>query len=405
MLSDLTQWLGAHTQWLGVAIFLVSLTESLAVAGLVVPGVFLLFAFAALAASADMSLLEAIVWAFCGAVIGDLLSFALGRWFHQDIRRLSLFRRHPQWIDRGERFFRRYGWVSVVLGRFIGPIRPIIPLVAGMFDMPAWRFVAINLLSALAWAPAYLIPGYLIPGYSAGRAARWAVPPLFWNQALSIAVGAVIVVGGSLYLLRLQRRWSALAAAAVCLLALLVLSANQSALAIFSDTLVSSRQFLQLPGSERLALLHPSLLLVTLPIAALLLLLRQWGAVSLLLLTLAFALLLDWIIGLSLIAATSSLVLAVLGALLVICNRERPFWWRASWLLYPLPFLALLLGNLLQYEALEPLELLRALLCAASASLLACWLIERFGPLPRPPRTARWAIALWPYLVVAWLLW
>ena len=136
-----------------------------------------------------------------------------------------------------------------------------------------------------------------------------------------------------------------------------------------------------------------------------LLLLRQWGAVSLLLLTLAFALLLDWIIGLSLVAATSSLVLAVLGALLVICNRERPFWWRASWLLYPLPFLALLLGNLLQYQALEPLELLRALLCAASASLLACWLTERFGPLPRPPRAARWASALWPYLVVIWLLW
>ena len=29
MLSDLTQWLGAHSQWLGLAIFLVSLTESL----------------------------------------------------------------------------------------------------------------------------------------------------------------------------------------------------------------------------------------------------------------------------------------------------------------------------------------------------------------------------------------
>ncbi len=400
MLSDLTQWLGAHTQWLGVAIFLVSLTESLAVAGLVVPGVFLLFAFAALAASADMPLLEAIAWAFCGAVIGDLLSFALGRWFHQDIRRLSLFRRHPQWIDRGERFFRRYGWVSVVLGRFIGPIRPIIPLVAGMFDMPAWRFVAINLLSALAWAPAYLIPGY-----SAGRAARWAVPPLFWNQALSVAVGAVIVVGGSLYLLRLQRRWSALAAAALCLLALLVLTSNQSALAIFSDTLISSREYLQLPGTERLRLLHPSLLLVALPIALLLLACRQWRALSLLLLTLGFAVLLDWVVGLSPLAATSALVLSLLCALMVICNRGRHFWWRASWLLYPLPLIGLLLSNLLQHEALGPLELLRALLCAASAGLLACWLTERFGPLPPAPRALRWLIALWPYLIAIWLLW
>ncbi|WVM94032.1 hypothetical protein ULG90_10265 [Halopseudomonas pachastrellae] len=182
MLSDLTQWLGAHTQWLGVAIFLVSLTESLAVAGLVVPGVFLLFAFAALAASADMSLLEAIAWAFCGRSF-DLLSFALGRWFHQDIRRLSLFRRHPQWIDRGERFFPALRLGERGAGPFHRSYPPHHPAGCRHVRHAAWRFVAINCCQR--WSGPR---PYLIPGYSAGRAARWAVPPLFWNQALSIAV-------------------------------------------------------------------------------------------------------------------------------------------------------------------------------------------------------------------------
>ncbi|MEB3735217.1 hypothetical protein ULF88_16685 [Halopseudomonas pachastrellae] len=327
MLSDLTQWLGAHTQWLGVAIFLVSLTESLAVAGLVVPGVFLLFAFAALAASADMPLLEAIAWRSAARSLVICSALLWGAGFIRIPPPVAVS--PPPAMDRPRRAFFPALWLGQ---RGAGPLHRAYP----PHHPAGCRHVRHARLALYRHQPAIstgLGPGLpdtrLLSG--TGRALGGTAAVL--ASALSIAVGAVIVVGGSLYLLRLQRRWSALAAAAVCLLALLVLSANQSALAIFSDTLVSSRQFLQLPGSERLALLHPSLLLVTLPIAALLLLLRQWGAVSLLLLTLAFALLLDWIIGLSLIAATSSLVLAVLGALLVICNRERPFWWRASWAL------------------------------------------------------------------------
>ena len=36
------------------------------------------------------------------------------------------------------------------------------PLVAGMLEMPAIRFYSINILSALAWSPFYLLPGYFI---------------------------------------------------------------------------------------------------------------------------------------------------------------------------------------------------------------------------------------------------
>jgi len=46
-----------------------------------------------------------------------------------------------------------------LFGRFVGPVRPVIPAVAGMMQMPAGRFLAVNVASALVWAPAYLLPG------------------------------------------------------------------------------------------------------------------------------------------------------------------------------------------------------------------------------------------------------
>ena len=399
MLAGLTDWLASHQQWLGIAIFLVALTESLAVAGLVVPGVFLLFAISALAASAGVSLTEAVLWAFAGAVIGDLLSFGLGRWFHQDIRRIPLFQRNPQWIDRGEHFFRRYGWLSIVLGRFIGPIRPVIPMIAGMFDMPAWRFVTINVLSALAWAPAYLIPGY-----TAGHAAHWAVPPLFWGQALNLTAGAAIVLAGCVYLMRWQRRWSPLAAAGLCLLALLVLILQQHTLDVFSNTLIDSRTQLQLPVLPTLGQPQPEVLLLMLPAPLSLLLARRWGAAGLFATAMAITFGLTRLAELPTASSIAALITAALGVIIVLCNRGQPFWGRVSWLLYPLPLLALLDSNLLLQQVAVPLAMLSSLLCASSAVLLASWLVQRANPLPPLPGLSRLLVALWPYLIAGWLL-
>lgn len=400
MLVELTSWLAEHQQWLGLAIFLISFTESLAVAGLVVPGVFLLFAVSALAAGGGMSLTIAVMWAFSGAVLGDLISFFLGRYFHQNIRGFGPFVRNPQWIDGGERFFRRYGWLSVVLGRFIGPIRPIIPMIAGMFDMPVWRFIAINLTSALIWAPAYLIPGY-----TTGRAAQWAVPPFFWSQALSLLIGAAILISCCLYLLKLQKRWSCLVAAACCLLSLLTLGMNQRALAIFDSTLVSSADHLRLPGDNHTLILTPQVLLVVVPIIALLLLARRWNHAAMQVFSLALALSMSWLINLTGGASINALLTAILCALVVNCSRNQRFWVRSAWLLYLLPLVLLIASNVLEHQQFLPLDMLRSLLVGISASLLACWLVERVSPMTRLVPMQRLLIASWPFIAAAWVLW
>lgn len=135
-LDSLTGWLSANPQWLGLAIFLVACIECLAIAGIIVPGTVLLFAVAVLAGSGAFSLGETLLLGFLGGLVGDALSYTVGKYFHQNIRRLPLLRHHPEWIGSAEAYFQRYGIASLLVGRFIGPLRPMLPMVAGMFDMP-----------------------------------------------------------------------------------------------------------------------------------------------------------------------------------------------------------------------------------------------------------------------------
>ncbi|THG79419.1 DedA family protein, partial [Pseudomonas sp. A-1] len=183
-LDSLTAWLGAHPEWLGLAIFLIACIECLTIAGIVVPGTVLLFAVAALAGGGALTLWQTLLLGYAGGLLGDALSYALGRRFHEDIRRLPLLRRHPEWLAQAEFYFQRYGVISLLLGRFIGPLRPMLPTVAGMLDMPLPRFAAVSLVAAAGWATAYLLPGWMT-----GAALRLPLPEGFWWQAGVLAGG------------------------------------------------------------------------------------------------------------------------------------------------------------------------------------------------------------------------
>lgn len=145
-----------------VIIGTIALVESLALIGLLVPGVVLITASASLAGHQGLAPATVILVAFFGAIIGDGLSFWLGYTQREKVNRLWPLSRYPEWIDHGERFFRRYGTFSVFLGRFVGPVRPVIPMIAGMLQMSPRIFTLANLLSAILWAPAYVLPGYLL---------------------------------------------------------------------------------------------------------------------------------------------------------------------------------------------------------------------------------------------------
>lgn len=194
----LTDWLALYPEWLAFALFLTAFLESLALAGIIIPGVAILFAIAALAGQTSMPIATALLWAGAGAVAGDGLSFALGRQFHGRLDRLWPLNRYPGLITKGERFFQSHGGKSVIIGRFVGPVRPIIPLVAGALLMPWRRFLAFNLSSAVGWAPVYVLPGYLV---GSAMASDIEPPPHFYPVLL---ISLLILTAVYLLFIRFQ---------------------------------------------------------------------------------------------------------------------------------------------------------------------------------------------------------
>lgn len=159
LIRVLIAWVGLHPYLAGLVIGIVAFGESLAFVGLVVPGALVLFGAGALIAGGSLAFWPIALAATSGAILGDGVSYWLGYRYREHVRELWPISRYPQLLERGERFFLDHGGKSIMLGRFAGPVRPIVPIVAGMLGMPPLRFYLTNVLSAVAWAPAYLLPG------------------------------------------------------------------------------------------------------------------------------------------------------------------------------------------------------------------------------------------------------
>ena len=135
------------------------MTESLAIVGLIVPGVAIMFGIGALIAAGAIEFWPAFAWAVAGAVVGDVSSFLFGFHFRDRITNLWPFTRYQESLEQGQAFFTKYGGKSVAFGRFFGPVRAVVPLIAGTMGMRPWRFITASILASLVWAPAYLAPG------------------------------------------------------------------------------------------------------------------------------------------------------------------------------------------------------------------------------------------------------
>jgi len=153
--------LAGHPHWAGLFVFLVAALEAVVLAGYVIPGAMILVAVGGIVGVGHLPLLPILAWATAGAIAGDGFSYWLGYRYRETLAGRWPFSRYPDLMAQGEAFFRRHGGKSVVLGRFLPVLRPIIPTVAGILGMPPRRFYPANALSALVWAPLHILPGVL----------------------------------------------------------------------------------------------------------------------------------------------------------------------------------------------------------------------------------------------------
>lgn len=158
---DLLNWVSANPGWAVLLIFFVAWAESLVVIGILLPGIFLLFGIGAFIGLGVLDFYPVWIAASVGAFLGDVLSYVVGYRLREHLTDFWPFSRHPRMLARGEAFFRRHGAKSVITGRFVGPLRPVIPATAGMLAMPPRKFLGVAVPACILWAPAYLLPGML----------------------------------------------------------------------------------------------------------------------------------------------------------------------------------------------------------------------------------------------------
>lgn len=158
-IQPVLDWVSQHREWAGLMIFAVAAGESLALVGMVIPGVAIMLGVGTLIGLGALDLYSALIWAALGAIAGDGISYWLGKHYNQQLKHMWPLTRYPELITRGEVFFLKHGGKSVVFGRFFGPIRAIVPAIAGILGMSPLRFYLANIISALAWAPLVILPG------------------------------------------------------------------------------------------------------------------------------------------------------------------------------------------------------------------------------------------------------
>jgi membrane protein DedA with SNARE-associated domain len=184
-------WIAAHPGLALGLLFAASLLDALFIVGAFVPASIFLFGVGALVALGSLDLWHTTTIAVAGVLIGDGISFWLGRHYRERLFQLPLLQRHPQFVARGRAFFERHGGKGVWLARFLGPVRAVTPAMAGAAGMPVWQFFLIDVTAAYPWALIYILPGVLF-GASMGLAAEVAT-------RLAALLVLIFVLGGAIF--------------------------------------------------------------------------------------------------------------------------------------------------------------------------------------------------------------
>ena len=157
--QQLVEFVRLHEAWAAPIVFLLAFGESLAFISLLIPAWAALVGIGVLISSGNLNFWPIWIAGSIGAALGDWLSYWIGLKLGPPVAHVWPLSRHPELLPKGETFVKRWGPVAIFIGRFFGPLRASVPLVAGIFRMPFWEFQIANFVSAFVWAGVLLTLG------------------------------------------------------------------------------------------------------------------------------------------------------------------------------------------------------------------------------------------------------
>lgn len=159
---EIVEFARTHQAWAPPLVFALAFGESLAFISLLIPALAALVALGAVTGAGGLSFWPIWIAGSLGAALGDWLSYWIGRKLEHRVWQVWPLSNHPELLPRGEKFLERWGPLAIFIGRFFGPLRASVPLIAGIFEMPFWEFQVANFLSAFVWAAVLLKLGDVI---------------------------------------------------------------------------------------------------------------------------------------------------------------------------------------------------------------------------------------------------
>ena len=139
----------------------VAFLEGIVGVGLIFPGAIITVFSGFLAYHGKGDISAIMLAAGVGATGGDLLSYLIGARFGNRMWGRGLLRKHMDLVRKAELFFFDHGGKSIFFGRFVGPLRGLVPFIAGAARMRPLPMLGWAVISGLLWGVAYPGIGYL----------------------------------------------------------------------------------------------------------------------------------------------------------------------------------------------------------------------------------------------------
>lgn len=158
--KELLQFLPDGPQF-AITIGLLALVEGIVGLGLIVPGAVLTVFGGFLVYHGKGDLFTVLAAASLGSMTGDIISYLLGARFSNRLWGRGLLRKHVDLLLKAQSFFFDHGGKSVFFGRFIGPLRGLVPFIAGAAHMRPLPFLGWAVISGILWGTGYPGLGYL----------------------------------------------------------------------------------------------------------------------------------------------------------------------------------------------------------------------------------------------------
>lgn len=146
---------------LNIVVFIISFLESFTLTGLVLPGMILMGGLGTLIGKGKLNFYHAWLFSTIGCIIGDIFSYYFGLKFNKKIKKMFLFKKNKKLIKKIQIFLYQYHFITVFIGKFIGPSRPLIPIISGILKLSFYKFLFPNILACVFWPVIYFLPGIL----------------------------------------------------------------------------------------------------------------------------------------------------------------------------------------------------------------------------------------------------